>query len=94
MTDNNRPLSNSFEAVGKIEAILAQANSKERERWNQLGHPITHKIIQQFTSELDIRSGDIFERAGRRFYNAGMPYNPGDLGNWTIYYCEEGSDVT
>jgi hypothetical protein len=83
----------NYEPVGTIRAVLAQAKPEEIERWKQLNHPITHKIIMQRRPPFDIRSGDIFERAGRRFYNQATPYDVGDIGHWTIFYCDERSDA-
>jgi hypothetical protein len=92
-TENGREVNNGEEPVGKIQAILAQATPQEVERWRQLEHPITHKIIQQRTAGFEIKAGDIFRRAGRRFINAAMPYDVGDIHHWTIYYCEEREDA-
>ena len=93
-TDNGREgLTNQFVEIGKISAILAQAKPEEIQRWRQLTHPITHKIIMQDRPPFDIKPGDIFERAGRRFYNQAIPYDVGDLGHWTIFYCEERTDI-
>jgi hypothetical protein len=86
-------LVNGFTPVGTIRAILAQAKPEEKERWKQLNHPVTHKIIMQHRPPFDIRPGDIFERAGRRFYMQAVPYDPGDIGHWTVFYCDERSDA-
>lgn len=92
-TELGREVKNAETTVGKIRAILAAAKSDEKERWHQLGHPVTHKIIQQHQTPFDIKAGDVFEYKGRRFYNQSAPYNVGDLGHFTIYYCEERSDT-
>ena len=92
-TENGRELRNAETPIKSIRAILAKATSEEIDRWKQLGHQVSHKIIQQGTATFDILPGDIFERAGRKFYNQGMPNNIGDLGHWTIYFCDERSDV-
>ena len=92
--DNGREgLTNRYVEVGRIEAILASAKPEEIHRWKQLNHPITHKIIMQGILPFDIKPGDIFERAGRRFYNRTLPNDVGDLGHWTIFYCDERIDV-
>jgi hypothetical protein len=80
--------------LGTIKAVLAAAKPSETERWRQLEHPVTHKIIQYGASGFEIRPGDVFEREGRRFYNQTLPYNIGGLNHWTIYYCDERTDVT
>ncbi len=82
-----------YDDQGSVRAILAQAKPEEIERWKQLGHPITHKIIMQRRPTFEIRAGDIFERAGQRFYVQAQPHDVGDLGHWTIFYCDERSDV-
>jgi len=93
-TDNGREgLTNEFQEVGKVRAILAQAKPEEVQRWKQLNHPITHKIIMQKKPPFDIRPGDIFERDGKRYYHQMTPYDLGDLGHWTIFYCDERGDV-
>ena len=93
-TENGREgLTNQFQEVGKVRAILAQAKPEEVQRWRQLNHPITHKIIMQKKPSFDIRPGDIFERDGRRFYHQMSPYDLGDIGHWTIFYCDERHDV-
>lgn len=82
-----------YEPLGNIRAILAKAKPEEIERWKQLNHPVTHKIIMQHKPPFEVRPGDIFERAGRRFYTQAMPHDPGDLGHYTIFYCDERSDA-
>jgi hypothetical protein len=86
-TDNGRVTPNDYEPLGEIKAMLTAAKPEEIERWRQLGHPATHKIIMQGKAAFDILPGDIFEQAGRRFYNQAALYNVGDTGHWTIYYC-------
>jgi hypothetical protein len=80
--------------IGKVKAILAQATPEEIQRWRQLTHPITHKIIMRSKPDFEIKTGDVFERDGRRFYHQKSPVDVGDLGHWNIFYCEERSDVT
>jgi len=93
-TENGREgLTNLFKPVGTVRAILAQARPEETQRWRQLNHPVTHKIIMQHKPPFDIRPGDVFERDGRYFYHQMTPYDVGDIGHWTIFYCDERSDV-
>ena len=94
-TENARAgLTDGFEYVGTIRGVLAQAKPEEIQRWRQLNHPITHKIIMQRTPPFDVKPGYIFERAGRRFYNQAIPYDVGDIGHFTIFYCDERADIT
>ena len=88
-----REIINQYQEIGKIRAILAAARSEEVERWRQLNHPISHKIIMKGKPSFDIRAGDIFEYGGRRFYATALPYEPGNIGHWTIFYCNERADV-
>ena len=86
-------LTNDFKEVGKVRAILAQATPDEIQRWRQLQHPVTHKIIMQRSPAFEIKPGDCFERDKRRFYHQKIPYNVGDVSHWCIFYCNERSDV-
>ena len=92
-TGSGRITSNGAEQMGTIEAILAAAKPEEIERWHQLEHPVTHKIIQQGAAPFPIRPGDSFVCAGRRYIVQAELYDPGGLGHWTIYYCEERGDI-
>jgi len=108
-TELGRVLRNSDTKIGNVMAILAAASTQEKERWRQLEHPITHKIIMQHTAPFEILPGDVFvydpqpkpnsqvkgaEQRPRRFYNQSSPYDIGDIGHWTIFYCEERSDIS
>lgn len=88
-TENGRVVNNTYVSVCTIKAVFAAARPEEKERYRQLGHPITHKIIQQGICPVKIKAGYILEREGRRFYIQTEPYNIGSLNYWTIYYCEE-----
>ena len=104
-TELGRTLRDSEKKIGKILAILAAASPEEKERWRQLEHPITHKIIMRYATTYEILPGDVFEyepqptfglqapeqyeRKVRRFYNQAVPYDIGDIGHWNIFYCEE-----
>ncbi|MFP3153128.1 hypothetical protein LQZ18_01595 [Lachnospiraceae bacterium ZAX-1] len=90
---SGRVMSNGNEKIGTIWAILAATKPEEKERWRQLEHPITHKIIQQGAAPFEITSGDYFERGNKRYLVQTAPYNVGDLNHWTIYYCNERSDA-
>ena len=92
-TARGREITDGYDPLGTIRAVLAQAKSEETERWRQLEHPITHKITKHGRPEFDIKPGDIFEYAGRRFYNQAISYDIGDLGHWAIFFCDERTDV-
>jgi len=92
-TQRGRETINGYETLGTLRAILAQAKPEEIQRWRQLNHPVTHKIITQHKPDFEVKPGDIFEHNGRRFYTQTLPYDPGDLSHWTIFYCDERTDV-
>ena len=79
--------------LGEIKGILAAAKPQEMERWRQMEHPVTHKIIQQGVAPFEIRAGDTIVRGDKRYTVQTAPYNPGGINHWTIYYCEERSDA-
>ena len=79
--------------LGEIKAVLAAAKPSEIERWRQLEHPVTHKIIQKGVAPFEIRPGDSIERGDKRYIVQTAPYNPGGINHWTIYYCDERSDA-
>ena len=91
-TANGREIINGYKTIGKLKGILAEAKPTEVERWRQLGHPVTHKVIQQGIFP-DIKAGYVLELDERRFYLQAQPHNPGGLNHWTIYYCEERSEA-
>jgi len=92
-TENGRVVNNTYVSAGSIKAVLAAAKPEETQRWRQLQHPVTHKIISRGAPFPDIRPGDVFENNGRQFYIQTKPYNVGGLNHWTIYYCSERDDV-
>lgn len=92
-TASGRIVSNGAEPIGEIRAVLAAAKPEEIQRWRQLEHPVSHKIIQQGAAAFEIRPGDSLVCGERRYIVQTAPYNPGGLNHWTIYYCDERSDV-
>lgn len=92
-TAGGRIVSNGREQVGEIKAILAAARPDEIERWRQLEHPVTHRIIQQGVPPFEIKPGDSIVHGDKRYIVQTAPYNPGGINHWTIYYCDERSDV-
>lgn len=92
-TESGRVVMNGAEFVGEIRGILSAAKPAEIERWRQLEHPVTHKIIQQGVPPFEIRPGDSIVHGERRYIVQADPYNPGGINHWTIYYCDERSDL-
>ena len=75
--------------LGTISAVLAKADPKQQERWNQLQHPISHIITQKGRPRAETE--DRLTLGNRRFYIHGID-EPGELGLWTIYFVEERFD--
>ncbi len=92
-TASGRIISNGGERLGEIRAVLAAAKPEEIERWRQLEHPVSHKIIQQGVPPFEVKPGDSLVQGNRRYIVQTVPYNPGGINHWTIYYCDERSDV-
>lgn len=92
-TPSGRVTMSGAERLGGIKAVLAAASPREIERWRQLEHPVTHKIIQQGRAPFEVRPGDSIAHGGKRYIVQAAPYDPGGLGHWTIYYCDERSDA-
>lgn len=76
--------------AGRLKAVLAQAKPEEKDRWHQLGHPISHTLTQRGAPMAKV--ADRLVRGKRRFYVQGVD-NVGELGFWTIYYVEERFDT-
>ena len=78
-TAGGRIVSNGRERLGEIKAVLAAAKPEEIQRWRQLEHPISHKIIQQGIPPFEIVPGDSLIRGNKRYIVQTAPYNPGGL---------------
>lgn len=76
---------------GTISAVLAKADPKQQERWNQIQHPISHIITQKGRPQAEAGDRLTLTSGNRRFYIKGVD-EPGELGLWTIYYAEERFD--
>lgn len=78
------------EGAEHIKAVLAQATTSEKERWDQMQHPITHTVVQR--GRPVARTEDRMIHGGRTFYVQGVD-EVGELGIVTIYYVEERVDT-
>ena len=89
-------LINDYVKLGTLRAILAQARPEEIQRWRQLGHPVSHKVIMQHIPPFAVNAGYVFEQksSGQRFYVSTLPYEPGGIGHWTIFYLNDRRDVS
>ena len=95
VTETGRPWGSGLEEQGSIMGILTQASPREVERWQQDGHPITHKVVQWLTENqanpqdvLALPNGD----TTRTFLIQGLR-NPGEINHCIVYYCEERRDL-
>jgi hypothetical protein len=92
-TERGERVIDHWEPIGELVAILAQEKPEARIRWKQQGFPITHKLIVEGGNGIGIQAGDKLEHQGRRFFVTQQPYDPGELGHWTVFYCQERFDV-
>ena len=96
-TDRGREgLVNEYTPIGELSAVLAQAKPEEIQRWRQLNHPVSHKLIMQHTPPFEILSGYKLcqKDTGQVFYVSTLPYDPGGLGHFTIIYLNDRRDVS
>lgn len=99
VTASGRPTSGKLQPQGKFLGIISQASPKDIEQHKQLGHPITHTIVQRGT-ENRAQGNDVLEldsvvhgEKPRRFLVQGHPQDPGELGHFLVYHVEEREDL-
>ena len=82
----------SYEGDGTkmLNGVLAEADNKQKMRWEQLQHPISHTVVQ--TGKPKAKAEDKLILGERIFLVQGVD-EPGSLGICTIYYVEERMDV-
>ena len=73
-----------------LTGCLADATEKDRERWKQLEHPITHTIVQAGRPQAKEEDKLVL---GERVFIIRAVDDCGGLGITTIYYAEERTDV-
>lgn len=73
-----------------LKGTLAEADTRQKMRWEQLQHPITHTIVQ--TGPPKVKAEDKLVLGSRVFFVQGVD-EAGSLGICTIYYVEERADV-
>ena len=98
-TKSGTPITGDLERQGVILGIISQATPKDIEQHKQLGHPITHTIVQRGT-ENQAKARDVLELASivhgekpRRFLVQTHPQDPGELGHFLVYHVEERFDL-
>ena len=73
-----------------LTGCLADATEKDRERWKQLEHPITHTIVQAGAPKAKNEDKLVL---GERVFIIWAVDDCGGLGITTIYYAEERTDI-
>ena len=100
-TKSGTPVTGNLERQGAFLGIISQASPKDIEQHKQLGHPITHTIVQRGT-ENRARATDVLElelgplgpgEKPRRFLVQTHPHDPGELGHFLVYHVEERFDI-
>lgn len=69
-----------------LKGCLAEASPEVKEKWGQLGHQVSHTIVQPGTARA--KPGDLLILGNRNFFIEGID-NVGDLGISVIYYTRE-----
>ena len=89
-------LAGGYRKIGEIRAVLARARAEEVQRWRQLNHPITHRLIMRGAPPFEILSGYRLHQKDTEqdFYVTNLPYDPGGLGHFTIIYLNDRRDVS
>ena len=71
--------------------VLSQASEKEIELHSRSEHPVDHTIVHQGAPLC--QPGDLIRTEdGRLFRVSQKPHDPGELGLWTVIYCEGRDD--
>ena len=99
-TASGRVTSGELQCQGVFLGIITQASPKDIEQHKQLGHPITHTIVQR-GAENRAKATDVLELEfelkengkPRRFLVQTHPKDPGELGHFLIYHVEERDDL-
>lgn len=79
--------------LGNIIGTLTVTSQKEKEFYNQLGHPCSHTVVTR--NMTDIRSGDILIWIGGSMTDRGRKFevvdkrNPASLDIWEVIHVKE-----
>lgn len=87
---SGRPKTSYEGGTKTVSGVLAEADNKQKMRWEQLQHPISHTIVQN--GRPNAKAEDKLILGERIFLVRGVD-EPGSLGVCTIYYVEERMDV-
>lgn len=80
----------SYSPAGQVQGVLAESSPVEKLRYQQLQHPVTHQIVVK--GVCNVVRGDRLTLNGHRYYVQDFQ-DVGQMGLWTIYYCEERADL-
>lgn len=72
--------------IGTLKGSLSRIDPKERERWSQRGHTVTHTIVVRGRTQ--VSAEDVLKRDSRSFFVRKAP-DHAELGLFTVLYCEE-----
>lgn len=78
-------------SIGTVKGTISQASQRERDQWNQMGHPITHTVTVR--GRTAAKASDEIRLSGRVFTIQGKD-DPAELGIFSILYCLERLGVT
>lgn len=96
LSDNGRCLTSALTPKGELIGIISQSTPSEQAHWRQLGHSITHKVIQ-ISTEISAKPTDILKletsAKKKRFFLVQNIRNPAELGRFRVYFTEERSDL-
>lgn len=78
------------EPLGTFRGTIVQAGQREQERWGQMGHPITHKIvIRGIYPVLDEAEAETVVGTEGRFWTVQGTHDPSELHYFHALYCNE-----
>lgn len=80
--------SSSLVESGYLFGILSKATPEEVEQWSTTDSPVTHKIVQ-YGGNNKAADQDVLVFNEKYYYVQRSPRNPGGLGHFTVYFCEE-----
>lgn len=80
--------------IGEFRGTIARASPKEQERWGQMGHPVTHKIVARGVyPALREAEAEMLVGAGDRFWMVEGVHDPSGLHFFTALFCNERQGV-
>ncbi len=80
--------------IGAFRGTIAQASPKEQERWGQMGHPVTHKIVARgIYPVLAEAAAETIVEANGRFWAVEGVHDPSRLHFFYTLFCNERQGV-